>query len=102
MQTDQSCESTLLADQQGPRYYCRGCGELLPLGVRSHFHRECLRTDKRQRVREQRRREAGRFKVWLHNEICPKCGARYVDHRCDGAMESSCEASQPAVARPER
>jgi len=51
MKTDQNHESGLSADlQQERRYYCRGCGRPLPPGVRSHFHRECLRLDKRVRA----------------------------------------------------
>jgi hypothetical protein len=32
------------------RYFCRGCGLKLPLGFRGHFHRGCLRADKRRRT----------------------------------------------------
>ena len=82
------------SDLQRRRYYCRGCGGQLPSGVRAHFHKECLRSDKRERVREQRLREEKRFKARLLKECCPKCGTRYIDQRPEGATEASCEASQ--------
>ena len=88
-----------LGEDQEHHYFCRGCGRPLPPGSRAQFHKECLRADKRHRVREQRRLEERLFKVWLRKQICSKCGAGYVDHHCDGAMESSCEALQPAVER---
>ena len=76
------------------RHYCRGCGRLLPAGTRSHFHKECLRSDKRERLREQRRREEERFKVLLLKKHCSKCGARYVESISGRATEAFCEASQ--------
>jgi hypothetical protein len=46
-------------------YFCRFCGQPLPSGYRGHFHRECLKADKRRRIQEQRRKEAQRFKRWV-------------------------------------
>jgi hypothetical protein len=71
MRTDQSREQR--------RSYCRGCGQQLPPGLRSHFHKECLRLDKRERTRDQRRREEQRLSERLLKLCCPKCGARYAD-----------------------
>ena len=78
-------------------HFCRGCGRELPLGFRGHFHKECLRADKRSRICEQRRREEERFRRRLEQQRCPHCGARY--QRSDGATEASCEASQPPQDR---
>jgi hypothetical protein len=99
MESDQNRASSSSEDQQGPRYYCRGCGKPLSPGVRSHFHKDCLRSDKRARVREQRRREQERYKRWFRNQRCPKCGATYSDQGSGGAIEASCEASQPTQQR---
>lgn len=76
-------------------HYCRGCGQRLSRGARSHFHKECLRSDKRDRLREQRRREEEKFRGWLMKQCCPKCGARYVESTSGEAIEESREASQP-------
>ena len=80
-------------------HYCRGCGRALPLGFRGHFHKECLRDDKRRRICEQRRREQERFKRFLEKERCLNCGAKFGDQRSEGATEASCEASQPTQER---
>jgi hypothetical protein len=77
------------------RHYCRGCGRSLPLGFRGQFHKECLRADKRNRTREQRRQEQERFKAWLGKQLCPRCGARYRDAGPDRVAGIPCEASQP-------
>ena len=61
--------------------HCRGCGRPLSPALRSHFHSECLRSDKRQRVREQRRREQERFKRLLEKQRCLSCGAKFGDQR---------------------
>jgi hypothetical protein len=80
--------------QEPRRLYCRGCGRLLPAGFRGQFHKECLRADKRNRTQEQRRREKERFRTWLHERHCSKCGARYSESESDRPEEVSCEASQ--------
>jgi hypothetical protein len=91
MRTGQKHEA---ADQQERRYYCRGCGRALPAGLRRHFHKECLRADKRSRICEQRRREQERFKRRLKEQSCPHCGLRYGDPRSDGNVGTPCEASR--------
>jgi hypothetical protein len=77
-----------------PGYFCRGCGDQLPPGFRGHFHTECLRADKRRRVRSRRAQEQLRFKQWLQKVACPRCGAKYGDEAPDHFEESLCEASQ--------
>src|ERR1035438_3255197 len=99
MPTDQGRGSSSAAEQSQRRYYCRGCGRPLPPGLRSHFHRECLRIDKRERVREQRQREKAQLEALLHKQRCLNCGARYGDQRSNGAAKASCEASQPTEVR---
>ena len=76
-------------------YFCRGCGFRLQPGFRGHFHKECLRADKRRRVQAQRRREQERFEAWLQRQHCPKCGARYDAVGPECVAEASCEASRP-------
>ena len=78
-----------------PAYFCRGCGARLPLGFRGHFHRECLRADKRRRVSERRKSEHERFTKWLRRQRCGKCGAKYGDCRPEHPVGGACEASQP-------
>lgn len=85
--------------QDERHHYCRGCGQKLPLGFRGHFHEECLRADKCSRTIEQRRREQERFERLLEKQHCLNCGARYGDHRSDGATKASREASQPTQER---
>jgi len=75
-------------------YFCRGCGARLPLGFRGHFHTECLRADKRRRVRARRVHERRRFGQWLQNMACPRCGAKYGNAVVDQLKEYPCEASQ--------
>jgi hypothetical protein len=55
-------------------YFCCVCGEPLPSNRRSIFHSECLREDKRRRVKEARQRERERFEKWLRRHKCPQCG----------------------------
>jgi hypothetical protein len=81
-------------DQQQQHHYCRGCGQELPLRCRRHFHEECLRSDKRRRIFEQRQREQERFKRLLEKQRCATCGAKYGDKQSDGILENPCEASQ--------
>jgi len=95
MRSDRGASPGLLAGQEQRQHYCRGCGLALPLGFRGHFHKECLRADKRSRICEQRRREQQRFKRLLEKQHCLNCGARYGNQRSDGATEASREASQP-------
>jgi hypothetical protein len=75
-------------------YFCRGCGCRLQRGFRGHFHKECLRADKRRRVQAQRRREQERFEALLQRQHCHKCGARYDTVRSERVAEASCEASR--------
>lgn len=58
------------------RYFCRGCGQPLPPGFRGQFHAGCLREDKKRRIREQRRKEQEKFRVWLRKQVCQNCGVR--------------------------
>jgi hypothetical protein len=83
MQSDQAASPSLLTGQEGRHHYCRGCGLALPLAFRGHFHKECLRADKRSRLCEQRRREQQRFKRFLEKQRCPSCGAKCGDERSD-------------------
>jgi hypothetical protein len=89
-----TCQGPEPANLLESRYYCRGCGRVLSPGLRSHFHRECLRFDKRERVREQRRREQERFKRLLEKQRCLNCGAKYGDQPSAVELKTSCEASQ--------
>ena len=97
--TDESPDVSSGVDQEHWHHYCRGCGRILAFGFRGHFHRECLRTDKRRRMREQRQREHERFSRWLNKQRCPNCGAKYREKRSDHFTEVSCEASQPTQDR---
>ena len=94
MQSDHGADPSPPAAQEQRRHYCRGCGLALPLGFRGHFHKECLRVDKRSRICEQRRREQERFSHWLEKQRCRNCGATYGDQRSDGGTEALCEASR--------
>jgi hypothetical protein len=76
------------------KYFCRGCGSVLPVGFRGHFHRECLRADKRRRVSERRRREQEMLKRQLEKYRCSNCGARYADQGTNRATTICCEASR--------
>lgn len=58
-------------------HFCRGCGAKLPIGFRGHFHKQCLRVDKRNRIRKQREQERERCERWLQKQYCGNCGARY-------------------------
>jgi hypothetical protein len=80
-------------------YYCRGCGRELPAQFRGLFHEECLKVDKRRRVREQRQREQERFLGWLKKQECRNCGVRIGDvAKSDGLTGSPCEGSQRTKA----
>lgn len=81
MQSDRGASPSLSAGQQQRQHYCRGCGLALPLGFGGHFHKECLRADKRSRVYERRTREQERFQLWLKKQRCANCGAAYSDQR---------------------
>jgi len=65
-------------------YFCRGCGLPLPPGSRILFHEECLKQDKRLRVRKQRQRQHEQFARWLRQQTCRKCGARWTEVRAEG------------------
>jgi hypothetical protein len=86
-------------ERQGPNYYCRGCGCALPSDFHGHFHKECLRADKRRRVQARRMGEQARFEHWLQKQHCKTCGARYAEMPSDSSPEGSCEASQAAKER---
>src|SRR4030081_1840979 len=79
VQTEQSHETRSSLAKEERRHYCRGCGRPLTPEFRGHFHKECLRADKRERPSEQRRREQERFKRWLEKQHCLNCGAKYGD-----------------------
>jgi hypothetical protein len=87
---------------EGPDSYCRGCGCALPSDFHGHFHKECLRADKRRRVQARRMGEQARFEHWVQKQHCHKCGARYAEMRSDSSRETSCEASQAAKERDPR
>jgi len=80
-------------------YFCRGCGVRLQPGFRGHFHKECLRADKRRRVQGQRQLGQRRFEAWLQRQHCPKCGERYGGGKSGSATTPSREASQRAKER---
>jgi hypothetical protein len=79
-------------------HFCRGCGAKLPIGFRGHFHKECLRADKRKRICEQRRRERERCERWLQKQHCVNCGAKYHE-RSEGNVKNPCEASRATQGR---
>ena len=79
------------------RYYCRGCGRLLPLGFKGLFHSDCLKADKRRRMREKRRKERERTKQWLRKHGCGECQAKFGSQAGIGQEPSEnalCEVSQ--------
>lgn len=87
-----------LAEQESHQersHFCRGCGSKLPINFNGLYHKECLREDKRRRIREQRHREQEKFRRWLGKQQCPRCGGRYDEQRSERDVEASCEASQP-------
>jgi len=94
MDQDRGTDSAKVTEQR--LYYCRGCGGVLAGGDGSHFHPECLRSDKRQRVREQRRRQQEKFQKWLNRQRCVNCGVRYGEQGPNERTGAVCEASQPA------
>jgi hypothetical protein len=77
-------------------YFCRGCGRKLPPSFRGHFHRECLRTDKRRRIQSRRVREREEFARWLRHAVCPHCGVTFGNSASGRSKECPCEASQAA------
>jgi len=96
MRKEQRVEANAVNEQRKEHHHCRGCGELLSPGFRGHFHKVCLQSDKRSRVRGLRRREQERFNAWLQRQRCQKCGAKYGDARSEAMAEASCEASRSA------
>ena len=79
----------------GLQHYCRGCGEELPAGFDGHFHRQCLRRDKRARIHEQRQRELQKFERWLAKQVCPACRTQYGMAKEN--LGTPCEASQSGL-----
>jgi len=57
-------------------HFCRGCGQPLMPGSRRLFHPDCLKEDKRRRVRQQRQQQYEQFARWLRQQTCPNCGAK--------------------------
>jgi hypothetical protein len=51
--------------------YCRGCGQ--PIEGRKHFHAECLRKSKAERLANVRERERARIASRLAKIVCPHC-----------------------------
>ena len=79
------------------RYYCRLCAEPLPSGSRELFHLDCLKADKRERMREKRRQERVKFERWFRRERCPECGAKLgkgLESCRQPGQEASCATSQ--------
>lgn len=95
-----------LGQGAGPaQSHCRGCGRLLPLGWRGLFHPDCLKVDKRRRVRQKRRLDRERFERWLGRLRCPECGSRLGSRLQDSrgsCEERLCEASQGPKGRRKR
>jgi hypothetical protein len=75
-------------------HFCRGCGGELACDSRSYFHPECLKADKRRRIRERRAREREQFARWLRQVNCPQCGHRYGERPSDQSETCPREASQ--------
>ncbi len=90
------------------RHYCRGCGR--PLLSRGRlFHPDCLKADKRRRVREKRREERERTRQWLRKHGCGECQAKFRSQAGIGQEPSEnplCEVShgpsEPRKAQPGR
>ncbi len=79
------------------RYHCRGCGDPLPVAWRVLFHPDCLKADKRRRIREKRRREQERIWKWLRKNGCAGCQANFRSQErisWGPSEQSLCEASQ--------
>ena len=81
-------------------HFCRGCGGELHCSSRSYFHPECMKADKRRRIRERRARERGQFARWLRTVSCPHCGHSYGEGPSEHSEKPLGEASQaPQEAR---
>jgi hypothetical protein len=77
-------------------YYCCVCREPLHPGRRSNFHSDCLKADKRRRIREERQRERETFVRWLRRQKRPRCGADFgaaTPSSLRPKAELRCEAS---------
>jgi|HubBroStandDraft_6_1064221.scaffolds.fasta_scaffold10466_5 hypothetical protein len=76
----------------GQRYrYCCACRGKLPATFKGFYHPDCLREDKRFRMRKKRERERQQFEALLRRHKCSHCGHRL------GKPQSECEASQHVV-----
>jgi hypothetical protein len=88
-------------------HYCRGCGRVLQIGFKGHFHPECLRIDKQRRTRARRAQERKRFAKWQRDAVCPHCGLTYGSFDSGQSKEYLGEPSQgrqereKAAGRPE-
>jgi hypothetical protein len=74
-------------------YFCSGCGGVLLERFRGRFHKECLKRDKRRRVRERREREQNKLNALLQRTKCPKCGSS-LGLPPDNDMETSVNESK--------
>jgi hypothetical protein len=70
-------------------YFCRGCGGPLPPGLKGLFHPECLKADKRRRVREDREKKRWGLERLLSRVQCPQCGARFAQQKVEAAPKST-------------
>jgi hypothetical protein len=80
-----------------PRHYCRGCGGPLAPDFKGLFHPDCLKADKRRRMREKRNWERKRIWIWLRKHGCGECQARFRSQAGIGREPSNkrlCEVSQ--------
>jgi len=74
---------------QGAQYYCRGCGEKLPLNCHAQFHPACLKADKRRRTQEKRVEEQRKLLAEVRRLTCPACGAAVFQEPSGGRREAS-------------
>ncbi len=78
-------------------HHCRGCGGLLAPDFKGLFHPDCLKADKRRRMREKRRKEREGTKQWLRKHGCGECQAKFrsqVGIGQEPSEEPLCEVSQ--------
>ncbi len=75
-----------IQDGRQHRYYCRFCAEPLPSGSRELFHPDCLKADKRERMREKRRQERQKFERWLRGQGCSECVAKLLPSEKKGPL----------------
>ena len=74
---------------QGAQYYCRGCGEKLPLDCHAQFHPACLKADKRRRTQEKRLEQQRKLLAEVRRLTCPACGAAVFQEPSGGRREAS-------------